>query len=288
MARTPKSCCIASIVLFLLTLGLTSCTRVITGTIVQPTVDNLQKQTDLDLVCEGAPAYLLMIDSMIASSPQDCALLRIGAQSYGSYLAALGECGAKTDRLSAIADKARLYGTTLIAKVLPGIAPDRRADLDAELAALRRPDVAPLFWGTMAWLSWIQQQQGSAEAMADLVVVEKIMTRLLALDESFQAGAIHLFFATLQATKPAMLGGDPEASRQHFDKALEFSRRRFLLVQTSYAETLARMTLDKKLHDRLLHEVIAFDIASAPDFALANQIAKRKAARLLAEDYFAE
>ena len=288
MARTSKSCCIPAIVLILLTLGLSSCTRVITGTIVQPTVDNLQKQTDLELVCEGAPAYLLMIDSMIASAPQNRALLRIGAQSYGSYLAALGECGAEPNRIGAIADKGRLYGTTLIAQVLPGITPDRRVDLDAELAALSRSDVAPLFWGTMAWLSWIQQQQGSAEAMADLVVVEKIMTRLLALDETFQAGAIHLFFATLQATKPAMLGGDPEASRHHFDRALELSRHRFLLVQTSYAETLARMTLDKKLHDRLLHEVIAFDIAAAPDFALANQIAKRKAARLLAEEYFAE
>jgi len=53
MARTSKSCCIPAIVLILLTLGLSSCTRVITGTIVQPTVDNLQKQTDLELVCEG-------------------------------------------------------------------------------------------------------------------------------------------------------------------------------------------------------------------------------------------
>ncbi|MBB5348635.1 hypothetical protein JWG42_06990 [Desulfoprunum benzoelyticum] len=288
MARTPKSCCIPAIVLILLTLGLTSCTRVITGTIVQPTVDNLQKQTDLYLVCEGAPAYLLTIDSMIASSPRDRALLRIGAQSYGSYITALSECGAETDRIRAIADKARMYGTTLTTMILPGIAPDRREDLDLELAALSRADVPPLFWGAMAWLSWIQQQQGSPEAMADLVLVEKIMTRLLALDESFQAGSIHLFFAALQATRPAMLGGDPETSRHHFERALELSRHRFLLVHTTYAETLARMTLDKDLHDRLLGEVIDFDIAAAPDSALANQIAKRKAVRLLAEEYFAE
>jgi len=288
MARTLKSCCIPAIVLFFLALGLTSCTRVITGTIVQPTVDNLQRQTDLDLVCEGAPAYLLTIDSMIASAPQDRALLRIGAQSYGSYSAALRECGAGSNRIGAITDKARLYGTTLIAGILPGIAADRRDDLDLELATLSRADVPPLFWGATAWLSWIQQQQGSPEAMADLVVVEKIMTRLLALDESYQAGSIHLFFAALQATRPAMLGGDPEASRRHFDRALELSRHRFLLVHTTYAETLARMTLDKDLHDRLLAEVIDFDIAAAPEFALANQIAKRKAARLLAEEFFAE
>lgn len=288
MASVEKSCSIPAIILFVLVLSLTSCTRLLTGTIVQPTVDNLQKQTDLDLVCEGAPAYLLMIDSMIASSPQNRALLRIGAQSYGSYTAALGECGAARERVLAIADKARMHGTNLIAAILPGITPDQREHLDTELAGITRRDVPPLFWGTMAWLAWIQLQQGSPEAMADLVLVERIMARLLVLDETFQAGSIHLFFGVLQATKPAMLGGDPEAGRRHFEKALELSRHQFLLVQASYAETLARLTFDRELHDRLLNEVINFDITTAPDYALANQIARRKAARLLADGYFTE
>jgi hypothetical protein len=269
-------------------LCLTSCTRLLTGTIVQPTVDNLQKQTDLDLVCEGAPAYLLMIDSMIASSPQDKALLRIGAQSYGSYTAALNECGAEPKRILAIADKARLHGKALVTTILPGISPDRREDLDSELANLTKSEVPPLFWGTMAWLTWVQLQQGSPEAMADLVLIERIMIRLLALDETFQAGSIHLFFGGLQATKPAMLGGSPEMSRRHYEKALELSHREFLLVQTSYAETLARLTFDRELHDRLLNEVMTFDLAKAPEYALANQIARKKAARLLADGYFNE
>jgi hypothetical protein len=85
-----------------------------------------------------------------------------------------------------------------------------------------------------------------------------------------------------------MLGGNPESSRRHFERALEISHRQFLLIQTTYAETFARNTLDRNLHNRLLHEVIDFPLASAPAFALANQIAKKKAARLLADDYFAE
>lgn len=269
-------------------LSLSSCTRLLTGTIVQPTVDNLQKQTDLDLVCEGAPAYLLMIDSMIASSPQDKALLRIGAQSYGSYVAALNECGADPQRIRTIADKARLHGMALVAAILPGISPDRREELDKGLAGLARSDVPAAFWGTMAWLTWIQLQQGSPEAMADLVLVERIMTRLLELDETFQAGSIHLFFGGLQATKPALLGGNPEISRRHFEKALDLSHREFLLVHTSYAETLARLTFDRELHDRLLNEVLSFDLAKAPEYALANRIARKKAARLLADGYFDE
>lgn len=289
MPPKPKTFSLSTtFVLLVLTLTLTSCSRLITGTIIQPTVDNLQKQTDLDLVCEGAPAYLLMIDSMIASEPDNTALLRIGSQTYAAYTSALAECDAPAKRIQAIVDKARLYGTTLISDLLPGVATANQDKLDRELARTSKSDVPSLFWGTLAWLTWIQQQQGAPAAMADLVVVEKIMTRLLELDETYQAGAIHLFFGALQATRPTMIGGDPERSRQHFERALEISGHRFLLIQTTYAETYARRTQNKQLHDSLLREVIDFPMQSAPEYTLSNVIARKKAARLLEEDYFAE
>jgi hypothetical protein len=274
--------------LFLLLFLTAGCTSLLTSTVITPTIDNLQKQTDLDLVCEGAPAYLLMIDSMIAQNPGNSDLLQAGAQSYSAYAAALTECGAAATRMAAIAGKARLYGTTLLARSLP-INPDAtEKELTAKLALLHTGQVPELFWGSLAWLTWIQQQQGAAAAMADLVTLEKIMARLLELDEGYQAGSIHLFFGGYYATRPAMLGGDPEKSKKHFDAALALSQRRFLMIQATYAETYARQVFDRKLHDSLLKEVLAFDLASAPEYALSNQIAKKKAQRLLAEDFFAE
>ncbi len=271
-----------------MTLFLSSCTSLVTTTLVEPTVDNLQKQTDLDLVCQGAPAYLLMIDSMIASDPHSVDLLQVGSQAYSGYLAAMGECGFAAARMNAIAEKARLYGTRLLAELLP-IGPGVPAGkLEARLAAMRTSQVPRLFWGAMAWLSWIREQQGAPAAMADLVTVKKLMHRLLELDDTYQAGSVHLFFGAYYASRPPMLGGDPAKSRYHFEKALAISHRQFLLVQTTYAETLARQLFDQKLHDRLLHEVLDFPIGSAPDFALSNQIAKRKAKQLLDENYFAQ
>ncbi len=274
--------------LLLIVLSLSSCTRLITHTLIEPTVDNLQKQTDLALVCEGAPAYLLMIDSMISSAPDDMALLKVGSQSYAAYTGALAACQASPTRIQAIAGKARLYGSTLIARYLPSVGTARQDELDKEIAGMGKAEVPSIFWGSLAWIAWIQQQQGAPGAMADLVIVEKIMGRLLELDETFQSGAIHLFFGGLQATRPAMFGGSPERSRQHFERALEISKRQFLLVQTTYAETYARLTLNKQLHDQLLKEVIDFPLQSAPQLALSNEIARSKAVRLLEEDYFAE
>ena len=272
----------------LLPLLLAGCTSLVTSSIIAPTVDNLQKQTDLYLVCEGAPSYLLMIDSMIAQQPANAELLKIGAQSYAGYAAALTECGGAAKRLAAITAKGRLYGRDLLAKSLPLAAETTDEQLAAALAGLRKNQVPEVFWGALAWLTWVQQQGGSPAAMADLILLEKTMARLLVLDEGYQAGSTHLFFGSYLTTRPAMLGGDPLAGKDHFERALALADRRFLLTQVAYAETYARQVFDRKLHDALLQEVQRFDLASAPEFALSNQIAKHKAARLLADDFFAE
>jgi hypothetical protein len=256
---------------------------------MRPAIGNLQQQTDVNLVCEGAPAYLLMIDSMLVSSPKNCDLLLSGAQSYSAYAMALEECGGADDqRIEPIAGKAKLYGIRLLSRYLPINDGQDYDALDRKLANLGRSDVSNIFWGTFGWLTWVKSQQGSPEAIADLVLIEKIMARLLEIDESYQGGSIHLFFGSYYAAKPEMFGGRPELSKMHFEKALLLSKRRFLLTQTTYAETLARTTMDQELHDRLLKEVLAFPLDSAPEFGLSNQIAVNKAKRLLKENYFGE
>ena len=92
------------LVLIIFCCCLTSCSGLLTSTVIQPAVGNLQQQTDIDLVCEGAPSYLLMLDSMLISSPKDRALLLIATQSYSAYAAALEECGeVEENRIAKIA-----------------------------------------------------------------------------------------------------------------------------------------------------------------------------------------
>ncbi len=267
---------------------LSSCTRILTSTVIEPAVGNLQYQTDIELVCDGSPSYLLMIDSMVTGSPSNAGLLQVASQSYSGYAAALGECGGSEERILVVSAKARDYGLRLLSKYLGPVSEFGSDALDKRLAALGKSDVEPVFWSTFGWLSWVTTAKGSPAAMADITSIEKIMTRLLELDEGFENGMIHLFLGTYYATKPEMFGGQPELARQHFERALELSGGKLLMIQTTYAETLARNTFDKELHDRLLQEVIDFDLNSAPQYGLSNSIAKRRASRLLAENYFAE
>lgn len=266
---------------------LTSCSSLITSVAIKPAVSNLQKQSDIDLVCEGASSYLLMIDSMIESDPHNRELLKIGSQSYSGTVAALQSCGAPEERLQTLSIKAAHYGKALLSTMLPITDHDQEL-LDAALQKKSKADAEALFWGSFGWLTWIEQQQGAPAAMADLVVVEKIMSRVLELDETIERGSPHLFFGALYGSKPKMIGGDPERSRFHFERALELSERSFLIIQVLYAETYSRMIFDQDLHDRLLEEVRAFEIDQAPEIRLSNQIAKRRAEELLEESFFGD
>jgi hypothetical protein len=275
-------------VLVLLCCSLASCSRIITGTVIKPAIGNLQQETDIELVCDGAPAYLLMLDSMLVSSPDNSELLIIASQSYSAYVPTLTECGGSASRLAAMAEKANLYGQKLLLPLLPAGRGTDSATFDRRLASLGKSDVPAVFWGATGWLTWILRQNNSPEAVADIVFIEKIMARLLELNESYQGGSIHLFFGAYYAAKPEMLGGNMQKSAEHFERALAISDRRFLLTQVTYAEKLARMTMNSELHDSLLREVLEFPLAKAPEFALSNQLAKKRAEKLLAENYFAE
>lgn len=268
---------------------LSGCTSIIVGTMIEPTVDNLQKQKDLQLVCDGAPAYLLMIDSMLAETHDNEKLLLIATQSYSSYATVLAVCD-RPDRAAQLSEKAKDYGLALLADCLhiPAESDFTSEALERALASCSRRDVPSLFWGGYGWALWLKNQAGSPSSLAALPKVEAIMKRVLLLDEGYNYGAAHLFLGSYYASIPAMLGGKPEEGKRHFTRALELADRQFLPAQVAFAETYARTIFDRELFAQLLREVVAFPLEKSPDCILANQVAKKKAERLLADmdNYF--
>ncbi|OKY76314.1 MAG: hypothetical protein BM485_03465 [Desulfobulbaceae bacterium DB1] len=272
------------IIEFVVLLHLCGCASLVVGSVVEPTVENLQRQTDLDLVCEGAPAYLLMVDSLVADDPANSGLVLTATRAYGSYAAALEACGRK-ERARTVSRRAKEYGLSLLNECGIGGSLDSGSpgDLQTALASCRKGQVPALFWGGFGWATWLQRQEGDPASLAAMVKLEQIMLRVVALDEGYYHGGPHLFLAAYYGSRPKMLGGDPEASLRHFERALALSARSLLAVQVAYAETYARTMFDRDLYERLLREVLDFPLESRPDLALANVIAKKRASELLAE-----
>ena len=67
------------------------CTSVIVRPLLDPVELSLQRQTDLELIKDGAPSLLLLLDGFIAKDPHNKNLLMAATKAYGAYAATLYE-----------------------------------------------------------------------------------------------------------------------------------------------------------------------------------------------------
>jgi len=272
----------------LVLLSSSSCTSLVVNPLLDPLTLSLQKQTDLELLEDGAPSLLLLLDGLIASDPDNVHLLMTATKAYGAYASILYEDG-KTERAVNMSVKARDYGINLINQLrgLESLNGRTLGEIKTALAKIRPDQVGYLFWGAYGWATWIQHMEGAAAAMADLPIVELIMLRVVELDDSYYYGGAHIFLGAYYGSRPQIFGGKPEASRKHFERALEISKRQFLPTQVAYAQTYARMMFDRELYTSLLTEVLEQPLKDS-DTASSNTLAKLMAEKLLAQvdDFF--
>ncbi len=242
-------------------------------------------QSDPEIVRAGAPAYLLLLDSLIADEPDNTDLLLAGARLYGSYAMALVD---DPDRRLNLTAKAREYATRALCRDhgMLCTALDRPfLEFEPVLKQIGADDTAMVYGYSIAWLGWIQARAGDWNAVAELPKAEGMLERVAQIDPAYDNGRAQLYLATLQALRPAALGGKPEQARQHFELALQYSGERDLTVKLEYARRYARLVFDQSLHDRLLREVLAADPIQ-PGLTLSNVMAQREARALLKDEYF--
>ena len=245
-------------------------------------------QPDPATVREGAPAYLILIDTLIDADPENVGRLEAGAQLYALYGTTFVE---DAGRRKLLAERARDYGGRALCAeedACCGLAGRPYADFVAGLKGLDNADQVPALYAmTVGWLAWIQANSSDYGAIADLPKVEAALRRCLALDEGYRHGSAHALLGILLTLRPPALGGKPEEARQHFERALELSGGRDLSVKVEMARSYARLVYDRELHDKLLKEVLAAD-PRAPGLTLTNTLAQRQAKQLLesADQYF--
>ena len=269
---------------------LTGCSALISSATVDMTAGlskAILNNNDLATVETGAPAYLLMVDSLLYRDPESEPLLREAASIYTAYTDVFVKDVARAQKLT---DKALGYALKAVCVGRAQACALKRKnfqEFDKIVSALKLKDVPSLYALGSAWAAWIQVRRQDWTAVADIARVETIMQRVVVLDESYQDGAAHLYLGVLSSFLPPALGGKPETGRRHFERALEISHGKNLMVKVMYARHYARLMFDRDLHDRLLNEVLEAD-PDVPGYVLANTLAQKQALELLesADDYF--
>lgn len=257
----------------------------VTGGLTSAVLDH----NDPETVRQGAPAYLLMIDAMIAGDPENTGLLIAGAQLYSSYTSGFVT---EQERASRLAERGRSYGWRGLCEDEPSTCNSWHLPFDEFqriIDGVEPKHVPALFAAGVSWATWVQVNRADWIAVADKARVEAIMLRVVALDETYREGAAYTYLGVLNSIIPAALGGKPEQGRKEFERAIELAQGRDLMTKVLLAQEYARMVFDRELHDRLLQEVIAAN-PNVPGLVLLNSMAQAQARILLAEsdDYFAE
>ena len=155
-------------------------------------------------------------------------------------------------------------------------------DLKAALAKKSKDDVAGVFWTGFAWGGYLNITLTDPDAIAAIPKIETMMNFVAEKDSSFYFGGAHLFLGTLYGSRSKFLGGDPEKSKMHFEKALRLNEGKFLMTHFFYAKSYATQTLNDTLFEELLTKVESTSLEVLPKFRLGNAIAKKKAKALLA------
>jgi hypothetical protein len=247
----------------------------------------IMNQNDPETVRDGAPAYLLMLDSFIEGSPGNAAMLSAAAELYAAYGVIFVADQQRADRLTR---RSLGYGYQSLCasnKSACGIQDLSFREFEDVLKKLEKRDAPSLFTFGLASIAFIKVHSDDWGAMAKLPRVQAALKKVQDLDPEFQPEQIEHFLAILNTIRPPALGGDFDAGKAHFERALALSDGKNLSINVDYARYYARTLYDRELHDRLLEGVMSAE-PEQDGYTLFNTLAQREAQELLdaADDYF--
>lgn len=247
----------------------------------------IMNQDDPELVRAGAPAYLLMLDSFVEGSPNNVAALSAAAELYAAYGVVFVDDPVRARKLTA---RGRAYGRRALCSAnedICGMWNETYEGFRIRLQEVTEKEVEALYTFSLSWIAYIQAHSDDFTALAKLPHAQLALMRVKELDPRYEEGNIEHFLGVLDTIRPPALGGDFDAGRAHYERALVVSGGKDLSIKVDYARYYARTLYERELHDRLLNEVLEADPVQ-PGYTLFNTLAQDEARELLdsADDYF--
>ena len=241
---------------------------------------------DPELVATGVPTFLLLLEGLLETNPNDRKLLLSAAEAYTTYAALIENDD--LPRARRLYRRAKEYGIRALPPQQAQVLRAPYAKFAAAIEEFNDSDLPAVFWTASSWGAWISISTESMATLAELPKVIALMHWVLARDDSYQNGSPHVFLGVYHSALPPMLGGNPEKAAHHFDRALAISEGRQLIFYVLKAKFYARRTFDRPLYESLLNKVLTSPIDTAPDFTLQNAAAQDQARILLGQidDFF--
>ena len=281
---------VRQIALILLLASLTGCSAMMssaTGRLADSLSDGILNQDDPQIVADGAPAYLLLIDGMIQDNPDSIPLLSSGATLYGAYASVFVKDPKRSLKMT---EKALTYSIRAMCEKLETLCASRDKpyeEYSKALGSVHQSDLKLVYNFAVNWAGWIRARSDDWNAIGDLPKVRASLERVVTLDPDYDNGGAQLYLGVMGTLLPPAMGGKPEKAKAYFENAIRISKGKNLMAKVLYAQHYARLVFDRDLHDKLLKEVLAAPTRET-GYTLMNTLAKEQARELLAsgKDYF--
>ncbi len=197
----------------------------------------MEQEDDLNLLARSIPAHIKLLETVLVSDPRNTRLLNLLSRLYGAYAFALLETEWEARYLDhpsvvdtglaqgRMAEAVARYYHTGAAYALQSLEV-RHANARRQLnnlstsagfiRSLDRQDLPALFWYGFNLGGMVRHRMDDVEAMAKAHLVEKAMKQVVALNPAYDHGNANLVLLVYHASRPRMLGGDPEQARQYY------------------------------------------------------------------------
>lgn len=247
----------------------------------------VMQQDNPELVKSGLPSYLLMLDALVLTYPEDDSFLFSAAKLNAAYAGSFADNPEQAKRMAKKALDYAQRGLCEEESKLCQIRTLSAEKITQTLSAYDDDDVPTMYAFASAWLSYIQAHSDDWAAIADLAKAKAMMLWVVHTQPQYEKGMPYVYLGVIEAQVPANLGGKPELAKAYFAQAFTYSGKKNLMSRLYYAKFYARLVFNQKLHDTVLKQILSTPLQS-DDFTLMNVLAKQQAQVLLnsSSDYF--
>lgn len=240
----------------------------------------IRQYDDPATVADALPAYLLLLEARLRSSPEDAGLHLTTAQLTGTYATLFDHGAASTKRLATRALAHARTGACLRSPPLCDLHQINFGRFDARLPKLDPDHLSAAYLLATSWVGWIDSHSDDYAALVDLPRAQALLDWVVEISPGHDDGAAWLYLAVLHSQRPPAAGGRPDLARKYFERARSVSDGNNLLVDVMLADHYARLLFDRELFVSTLEGVLESEV-DAPDYRLANAVARQRAEELL-------
>jgi hypothetical protein len=256
------------------------------------TASAFSRDDDPEFVRLAAPSTLKMIEMLLDEQPSNPGLLMSACSGFTQYAYGFlqveaeirepSDAAASRDlraRAARMYDRAGAYCDRALGLRHPQFLETKPQAVDL-LTRATAADVPVLYWTAVAWGGKLSVADNQLQLVGSLVKIRQLLTRALALDEGWEAGALHEAMIAVEGL-PALAGGSAARARTHFDRALELSGNQSAFAYVTMASSVALPARNRAEFERLLRAALAIDVSTRPSLRLVNLIAQKRARFLL-------